>query len=66
MVTVCQQYVSTDVPRLIERASDLSVVNAEELAVAMSYLKLGFISNERFATWLTTPGQPRIDELFRR
>ena len=66
MITVCQQYVGSDVPRLIESAKNLSVVNAEDLAVALAYLKTGTITKERFTTWLTTPGQPQIEELFRR
>jgi hypothetical protein len=66
MVTVCQQYVGTDVPRQIEGATSLSVVNAEDLAVAMAYLKAGTISAGTFEDWISTPGQPRIDELFRR
>jgi hypothetical protein len=63
-VTVCQPYVSSDVPRLIESASNLSVVNSEDMAAAMAYLKAGTISKERFVTWLLAPGQPRGEELF--
>ena len=64
LVTICQKYVSTDVPRLIELKANLSVINAEDMALAMAYLKSNTIVPERFATWLTTPGQPRVEELF--
>ena len=63
LITICQKYVSTDVPRQIESQSNLSVINAEDLAVAMAYLKTGSITSERFVNWITTPGQPRVDEL---
>lgn len=64
LVTICQKYVSTDVPRKIETQANLSVVNAEDLGLAMAYLKTNSISIERFMNWLSTPGQPRADELF--
>ncbi len=64
-VTLCQQYVRTDVPRLIEAARNLSVINAEDMASALGYLKSGSISKARFIAWITTPGQPRVEELFR-
>ena len=64
LITVCQKYVSTDVPRQIEAGSNLSVINAEDMALAMAYTKSGTISAQRFESWLTTPGQPRIEELF--
>ena len=64
LVTICQKYVSTDVPRLIEVETNLSVINAEDMALAMAYLKSGAIGPARFVTWLTTPGQPRVEELF--
>ena len=64
MVTVCQPYVSTDVPRNLKTSNDLSVVNAEDLAYALAALKLNNITAQRFKSWLTTPGQPTIDELF--
>lgn len=64
LVTVCQRYVSTDVPRQIEADANLSVVNAEDMALAMAYAKSGIVSTQRFESWLTTPGQPRIEELF--
>ena len=63
LVTICQKYVSTDVPRLIEVKTNLSVINAEDMALAMAYLKSNAIGPERFVTWLTTPGQPRVEEL---
>lgn len=66
MVTICQPYVCTDVPRKIKQAEDLSVVNAEDLAIAMAALKNEKISKERFHSWLTTPGQPLINDLFRQ
>ncbi len=64
MVTVCQPYASTDVPRKIDTAGDLSVVNAKDFALAMGALKQERISMEQFYNWLTTPGQPRIEDLF--
>ena len=51
-------------PRLIELKANLSVINAEDMALAMAYLKSNTIVPERFVTWLTTPGQPRVEELF--
>jgi len=65
MVTICQPYVATDVPGKIKRAQDLSVVNAEDFAQVLAALKLGRITKERFYDWITTPGQPRFDDLFR-
>ena len=64
LITVCQQYVGTDVPRQIEAKANFSVVNAEDIALAMAFLKVNKISSERFVNWLTTPGQPRAEELF--
>lgn len=64
MVTVCQPYVSTDVSRHLKTSNDLSVVNAEDLAWALAALKQEKITIQRFKGWLTTPGQPKIDDLF--
>ena len=64
LVTVCQKYVGTDVPRQIEAKANFSVVNAEDIALAMAFLKVKRITSERFVSWLTTPGQPRAEELF--
>ena len=64
LVTICQKYVSTDVPRKIEAQANLSVINAEDMGLAMAYLKSRTISMGRFINWLTTPGQPRVEELF--
>ena len=64
LVTICQKYVSTDVPRKIEAQANLSVINAEDLGLAMTYVKSKSISMDRFLNWLTTPGQPRVEELF--
>ena len=64
LITVCQKYVGTDVPRQIEVRANLSVVNAEDIALAMAFLKAKRISKERFVSWITTPGQPRAEELF--
>ncbi len=64
MVTVCQPYVSTDVPRHLKTANGLAVVNNEDLAYAMAALKQEKITLQRFRSWLITPGQPRIGDLF--
>lgn len=64
MVTVCQPYISTDVPRNLKTTKDLSVVNGEDLAFALVALKLKKITSQRFKSWITTPGQPTLDELF--
>ncbi|WLD97002.1 hypothetical protein PX860_00465 [Agrobacterium leguminum] len=56
-VTVCQPYISPDVPRKLDLCTDLCVVNAEDLAEALVRLKLGNITMEEFASWLHRPGQ---------
>jgi hypothetical protein len=63
LVTVCQPYVATDVPRKIEASQRLTVVNAEDLAEALVRLRLKKLSAARFFNWITTPGQPRYEEL---
>ena len=63
MITVCQKYVGTDVPRQIEAEANFSVINAEDIALAMAFLKAKRITSNRFVGWLTTPGQPRAEEL---
>ena len=64
MITVCQKYVGTDVPRQIEADANFSVINAEDIALAMAFLKAKRITSNRFVGWLTTPGQPRAEELY--
>lgn len=66
LVTVCQKYVGTDVARQIETMANLSVINAEDLGLAMAYLKSEAVGMERFVSWLTTPGQPCAEEIFQR
>lgn len=56
-VTVCQPYISPDVPRKLDLCTDLCVVNAEDLAEAMVRLKLGKITMDEFSGWLQRPGQ---------
>ncbi len=63
LVTVCQPYVATDVPRKIESSGRLTVVNAEDLAEALVRLHAGRLNEARFLNWLTTPGQARSEEL---
>lgn len=63
LVTVCQPYVATDVPRKIEASDRLTVVNAEDLAEALVRLHLNKLDYARFYNWITTPGQPRYEEL---
>jgi hypothetical protein len=64
LVTVCQPYVSTDVPRKIEASDRLTVVNAEDLGEALVRLHLKKLDPQRFFNWITTPGQPRYEELY--
>ena len=64
MITICQPYVSTNVPRQLKTASNLAVVNGEDLALALAALKLEKITLQRFKNWITTPEQPTIDDLF--
>ncbi|MGO6678327.1 hypothetical protein [Rhizobium leguminosarum] len=56
-ITVCQPYISPDVPRKLDLCPDLCVVNAEDLAEALVRLKLGKITLEEFSGWLQRPGQ---------
>lgn len=56
-VTVCQPYISPDVPRKLDLCTDLCVVNAEDLAEALVRLKLGKITIDEFSGWLQRPGQ---------
>jgi len=60
---VCQPYVATDVSRKIETSDRLTVVNAEDLAEALVRLHLKKLDPGRFLNWITTPGQPRYEEL---
>jgi hypothetical protein len=63
LVTVCQPYAATDVPRKIEASDRLTIVNAEDLAEALVRLHLRRLDPLRFVNWLTTPGQARYEEL---
>lgn len=63
LVTICQPYVAPEVPRLLENCTGLTVVNAEDLAEAILRLHQGRIDHAQFLAWLTTPGQPRIEDL---
>jgi len=56
-VTVCQPYISPDVPRKLDLCTDLCVVNAEDLAEALVRLRLGKLTREEFSSWLHRPGQ---------
>ena len=66
LVTVCQRYVSSDVARQIESDANISVINAEDFGLGMAYLKSETVDRGRFIDWLTTPGQPRVEEMFQR
>jgi hypothetical protein len=56
-VTVCQPYISPDVPRKLGNCPDLCVVNAEDLAEAFVLMKTGQLSIQAFADWISRPGQ---------
>ena len=62
-VTICQPYISPDVPRKLASCDDLSVVNAEDFAEAFVRLKIGKITKQDLADWLTTPGQALKENL---
>lgn len=62
-ITVCQPYISPEVPRNLTRCSELCVVNAEDLAEGLVRLKTGKISIEAFSDWLQRPGQAVRDML---
>jgi hypothetical protein len=62
-VTVCQPYISPDVPRKLDLCTDLAVVNAEDLAEALVRLQGGRLTVEEFAGWLQRPGQASRDML---
>ena len=62
-VTVCQPYISPEVPRNLAKCSELCVVNAEDLAEALVRLKTGKITLEIFSDWLQRPGQALRDML---
>lgn len=62
-VTVCQPFISPEVPRNLARCSELCVVNAEDLAEGLVRLKTGMISLEAFSDWLQRPGQAIRDML---
>ena len=56
-VTVCQPYISPDVPRKLGNCSDLCVVNAEDLAEAFVRIRTGQVTVAAFFDWLSRPGQ---------
>jgi len=56
-ITVCQPYISPDVPRHLAACSELCVVNAEDLAEAFVRYKLGKIDLHGLSDWLQRPGQ---------
>ena len=56
-VTVCQPYISPDVPRKLGNCSDLCVVNAEDLAEAFVRIRTGELTKLGFFDWLSRPGQ---------
>lgn len=56
-VTICQPFLSTDVPRKICQCAELSVVNAEDLMEGAVRARLGKLSKEAFVDWLSRPGQ---------
>jgi len=62
-VTVCQPYVSPEVPRALVNCPDLCVVNAEDLAEAFVRLKTGKLDKQGFADWLGRPGQALREHL---
>jgi len=62
-VTVCQPYVSPDVPRRLTNCDDLSIVNAEDLAEAFVRLKNGQLDLPGFADWISRPGQAMREHL---
>lgn len=62
-ITVCQPYVSPEVPRNLTRCSGLCVVNAEDLAEGLVRMRIGQLSLEAFADWLQRPGQAMRDML---
>lgn len=62
-VTVCQPYISPDVPRKLTNCSDLCVVNADDIAEAFVRLKCGKITQQDFADWIGRPGQALRENL---
>lgn len=62
-VTVCQPYISPDVPRKLTNCPDLCVVNVEDLAEAFVRLKQGSLSMQAFSDWLGRPGQALREHL---
>ena len=56
-ITVCQPYVSPDVPRKLSNCSELCVVNAEDLAEAFVRMKCGKLDLQDFLDWISRPGQ---------
>jgi hypothetical protein len=55
-ITVCQPYLSPDVPRKLAQCDELSVVNAEDLAEAIVRVKLEKLTLQSLADWLHRPG----------
>lgn len=62
-ITVCQPFVSTDVPRKLAQCEELCVVNAEDLIEGAVRAKLGKISKDAFVDWLSRPGQAQREFL---
>lgn len=62
-VTICQPYISPDVPRKINNCQELCVVNAEDLAEAFVKLKLEQINIDHIFDWLSRPGQALSENL---
>lgn len=62
-VTVCQPYISPDVPRKLSNCDELCVVNAEDLAEAFVRLRNGKITQASFDDWLRRPGQALKEHL---
>ncbi len=62
-VTVCQPYISPDVPRKLANCTDLCVVNADDIAEAFVQLKVGRITQQDFTDWISRPGQASREHL---
>ena len=55
-ITVCQPYISPDVPRKLDQCNELCVVNADDLAEALVRVKVGKLTISELADWLRRPG----------
>ena len=56
-ITVCQPFVSTDVPRKLGNCDELCVINADDLLEGAIRVKANQVTRDGFADWITTPGQ---------